>query len=72
MLLTHTYPTKCRAPETRKHTGRWMAEAPIDSVAHTLAEVRAETLGDTLVDVKAEALPYALADSVAEVKAETL
>ena len=60
MLLTHWYATKCRAPETRKDTGRWMAEAPINAVAHTQAEVNAETLGDTLVDVKAEALPYAL------------
>ena len=49
-----------------------MADAPIDPVAHTLAEVKAETLGDTLPDVKAEALPYALAGSVGEVKAETL
>ena len=60
MLLTHWYATKCRAPETRKHTGRWMAEAPIDAVAHTQAEVNAERLGNTLVYVKAEALPYGL------------
>ena len=39
-----------------------MEEAPIDSVAHTLAEVKAETLGDTLANVKPEGLLYALAD----------
>ena len=66
MLVTHWYATKFRAPETRKHTGRWMAEAPIDAVAQTEAEGKAETLGDTLADVNAEALSYALADSVAE------
>ena len=49
-----------------------MAEAPIDSVAHTLAEVKAETLGGTLADVKAKRLLYALPNSVTEVNAETL
>ena len=38
-------------PDTKRHTGRWMADAPIDAVADTLAELKAETLGDKLANV---------------------
>ena len=33
-----------------------MADAPIDGVADTLAELKAETLGDKLANVKSEVL----------------
>ena len=49
-----------------------MAEASIDPVAHTVAEVKADTLGDTLANVMGEALFHALAATRAEVEAEEL
>ena len=49
----HMFP---QAPDTKKHTGRWMADAPIDAVADTLAELKAETLGDKLANVMSEVL----------------
>ena len=48
------------------------AEALVDTLADTLAEVEAETLGVTLGDVEAEALVDTLADTPAEVESETL
>ena len=48
------------------------AEALVDTLADTLAEVEAEALGDTLGDFEAEAPVDILADTLAELEAETL
>ena len=48
------------------------AEALVDTLADTLAEVEAEALGDTLGDFEAEAPVDILADTLAELEGETL
>ena len=45
------------APDTRKHSGLWMADAPINAVADTLAKLKAQTLGNKLAHVNSELLP---------------